>query len=93
MWQQSKAFHCRPSDLLAIDDELTAYYFDRAVYTFGKALEAELDRVSQSTGKGKQKKSQTQINMARSQVMNRWLGPAPRYRDPVAEMQESSRMS
>jgi hypothetical protein len=82
-WQQSKAFHCRPSELLHIEDELTAYYFDRAIFTFGKAVEAELERVSQQ-GKGKSKRTQAQINMARQQVLNRWVGGPRQFRDPAA---------
>lgn len=80
---------------MGIEEQPLAYYFNRAVFTFGKALEGELDRVSQQTGKGKQRKSQQQINMARTQVLRRWLGggEAQRFRDPFAEMQESSRTS
>lgn len=57
----------------------TAYYLDRAIYTFGSALEAELERAGQSSGRNKN--SEQQIAMARSMVLARWLG-TQRYADP-----------
>jgi len=57
-----------------------AFYFDRAVFTFGSALEAELEKAGHS--RGKSKKSDAQIAMARQQVMAKWLG-TKRFADPV----------
>lgn len=67
--------------MLQLGDSVTAFYFDRAIYTFGSALEADLERASQS-GKGKNRKSDSQIAMARQQVMSRWLG-TQRFADPA----------
>ena len=78
-WRQSKEFRCRPSELLHIDEELIAYYLDRAVYTFGRAVESDLDAAGQS--RGKHKKSEAQVAMARQQVMARWLG-TQQYQNP-----------
>lgn len=58
-----------------------AFYLDRAVFLFGSALEAELERAEYSGG-GKRKKSQSQINMAKQQVLARWLG-TQRFADPA----------
>lgn len=59
-----------------------AFYFDRAVYTFGSALEAELEQAGQS--RGKSKKTETQIAMGRQQVLTRWLGTgAGKFADPA----------
>lgn len=84
VWQQSKTYKTKPSELMHIEDEVTAYYLDRAVFTFGTALEAELDKAGQT--KGKQKKSQTQVQMAKQMVLNRWLSDPgeQKFADPAA---------
>jgi hypothetical protein len=66
---------------MGVTDQPAAFYLDRAVFTFGSALEAELDQVSQT--KGKKKQSEGQIALARQQVMARWLGTKRRFADPV----------
>lgn len=66
---------------MGIEEQPLAYYFDRAIFTFGRALEAELERVGQS--KGRHKKTASQIAMARQQVLARWLG-TQRFADPTA---------
>jgi hypothetical protein len=70
-----------------IGDEVTAYYLDRAVYTFGTALDNELERAGQSKGGAKGKgKSQAAIQMAKQMVLNRWLGAGEqqKFADPAA---------
>lgn len=42
----SKAYSCRPSELLAVRHDLEAFRLDRAVYRFGTHVDAELDKVS-----------------------------------------------
>jgi len=39
LWQTASATHSRPSDLVCIEDRLTAYLFDAAVTTFGRVIE------------------------------------------------------
>lgn len=76
MWltyRQAKAFSCKPSDLMGVTDQPTAYYLDRAVFTFGSALEAELEKAGQQ-GKGRNKKSESQIAMAKSRILAKWIG-------------------
>lgn len=41
----AKTWNCRPSDLLAIEDDYVAYCLDQAVGYFGRHLEAELGKV------------------------------------------------
>lgn len=83
-FQTCKTYRCLPSQYLGIVEQPTAYFLDRAVSTFGTRLEAELEKVS--TGK---KKSEMQIKMARTMVLNRWLGlsgfadPSQSARKPV----------
>lgn len=61
-------------------EQPTAYYLDRAVYTFGSALEAELERTGQTRGKSKM--TESQIAMAKQQVLARWLG-TQKFADPA----------
>lgn len=37
-------FRCRPSELYDIDDPLVAFYFDKAVFTFGTRLEGAMQK-------------------------------------------------
>lgn len=52
------------------------YCFDRAVMTFGLALEAELDSLEGKTSK--------EVNAKRERLLNKWLDRPQRYRQPVA---------
>lgn len=86
-YQQTKHYGCRASELLLIDHPVAAYFFDRAVYTFGSTLAAELESI-----KGKDEK---EIEGKRLRVIERWLPkavdatgkPAPakaRFADPAS---------
>lgn len=75
----SKTMSCRPSTLLSIDDQLAAFCFDRAVFSFGTALKSELDSV-----KGKTEK---EIENAQERVIRKWIPDLPtskKYADPAA---------
>ena len=78
-WKQCKEFRCLPSVLLGLTDQPTAYYFDRAVFTFGQALENELEKAGES--RGKTKKTASQVAMARQNVLSKWL-KMERFADP-----------
>ena len=53
LWTRSQALHCRPSQLLAIDDALAAYCFDGAVTALGLVIETALgERVPALGAKG-----------------------------------------
>src|SRR6478752_79953 len=82
-WQQSKAYRVRPSELMGITAQPLAFYLDRAVFTFGTALDAELDKAGET--KGKSKKSAAQVQMAKQLVLNRWLDATDqqRFADPA----------
>lgn len=84
-YQLSKQMGIRPSELLAVDDDYVAYCLDRAVQTFGNALENRLHEIS---SKAKNKKTSEQ-KMAIE--LDRWLNSdspnAPgRFRDPALQM-------
>jgi hypothetical protein len=66
----------RPSDLYAISGDFRRYCFDKAVVTFGTALEAALDEVT-----GKNEKS---IQSKRARVLDLWLDREIKYRSPMA---------
>lgn len=62
--------------MYAIQGDFRRFCFDRAVTTFGSALEAELDGVE---GKTKQ-----QRDMKRSRILDKWLDRPLKFRNPVA---------
>lgn len=71
MWaafQLSKTYRCRPSELYGIDEQPTAFYFDRAVGLFGVTVENKLAEAESS------KKTKNQKMMARNMVLQRYLG-------------------
>lgn len=75
-WQLSKSYSCRPSEVYAIHDEVAAFCFDRAVSTFGRGLEAELDKAVNEA------KSQAEANRKHALVLNRWLDQPQQFADP-----------
>jgi hypothetical protein len=82
-WQVSQKLRVTPSQLLHLKHPILAYYFDRAVWMFGSAVQTELDEVE---AKSKNPKS---VPSAKRMVLNKWI-PAPigapvrgRYRDPA----------
>jgi hypothetical protein len=80
----SKQLRSRPSEIYGIDDELTAWSFDRAVQTFGVALENQLHRVAEKT------KNRASGQRKAQQELDKWLSSADtkavpgRFRDPMA---------
>lgn len=79
----AKAFRVRPSDLLGINQDFDAFRLDRAVYRFGKHVDAELDKV---TGK-----NENEIKQKRLRVIARYFpkaqaasGSTKKFADPAA---------
>jgi len=69
----------RPSETYFIDDELTAWCFDRAVVTWGTALENNLEKEL------KKAKTDAAAQRIHARVMARWLDDGDthgRFRDP-----------
>lgn len=67
-FQLTKHYRCRASELLDIRDPWTAYQLDRAVYSFGSALSAELE--------GVEGKNKNEIERKRLRVITKWLPKA-----------------
>jgi hypothetical protein len=74
----------RPSELHGIEHPVTAYFFDRAIYTFGTTLEADLEEA------GSKAKKEAQAERMRRLRLNTWLNdgtekkPEQKFRDPMA---------
>lgn len=85
-YQMGKAHRVRPSVIYAIDDELVAWSFDRAVTTFGSALENKLHQVTEKS------KNRTSGQRKAQQELDKWLSSADtkaapgRFRDPMKMM-------
>lgn len=87
MWEAyslAKQLKTRPSELYGVEDELTAWSFDRAVQTFGQALEAAIRTATKKT------KNQAAADRKAQQTLDKWLSSADtkavpgRFRDPMA---------
>jgi hypothetical protein len=61
--------------MYGIKGEFRQFCFDRAVMTFGGALEAELDAVE---GKNKQA-----IERKRARILDKWLDRPLKFREPM----------
>lgn len=86
-YQLGRSHHRPPSDIYGIKPKLTAYCFDRAVYTFGTALEARLRTVAET------QKTQKAAERKALMELQKWLSsadtetkPAGRFRDPLGGM-------
>jgi hypothetical protein len=79
----AKQLRVRPSDLYGIDEELTAWCFDRAVLTFGNALESKLQIIARNSKKQKEADNKVQ------RELDKWLASADpktdtrRFADPM----------
>lgn len=81
----SKAFGQRPSALLAIAEPFHAFSFDRAVWTFATAVEADMDAAEKRL---QAKASETMRALARQRTWDSYMGidtaSAPgRFADPA----------
>jgi hypothetical protein len=59
MWDlflQSQTYHCRPSDLLGIDSDYSAFCLDQAVFIWGSFVRGKLDEVKGKTSESIKKK-------------------------------------
>lgn len=80
----AKQLGTRPSDLYGIEEEVTAWSFDRAVLTFGNALESKLQIVARSSKR--QKEAERKVE----RELQKWLSSADdktktkrRFADPM----------
>jgi len=60
----------RPADVYHIDEEVVAWSFDRAVLTFGNALESKLQLLARNA------KKQSEADTKIQREMDRWLSSA-----------------
>lgn len=75
LFNQAKAWSKTPAELLFIEDPMLAYSINNSVYSFGSALQSELDQV---TGKKKE-----QVARKRQRVLDQWLGMPRKFRNPM----------
>jgi hypothetical protein len=67
----AQAMHCRPSNLMGIKDPLTAFYADRATFSFAKTIENEMDAAVTRLPKNSKEAAQQR---ARQKVLDQYLG-------------------
>lgn len=46
LWKQAESYSCRPSDLLAISDDVQAFYLDRACWKYGSRLDGMINEAA-----------------------------------------------
>lgn len=73
--REAKAYGCRPSELLGVSDAFMAYCLDNAVFSFGDALEIELESQSGKTSE--------EVKRKKERVLRDWLGLPKKYRNPT----------
>lgn len=81
LWQMSKKWKVRPSDLVALTDPYEAWCLDEACYMWGMHVDAELDKAG-----AKAKKAEV-ANQRRQAALTKLLGGPEEsnkaYRDPA----------
>ncbi len=75
-WQLSKSYRQTPSEIYGINEQPAAFYFNRAVATFGAALENAMAEAENRA------KSDRQKEMAKAMVMKRWLREGNKFASP-----------
>lgn len=66
----------RPSEIYDVEDAFEAFCFDRAVITFGLAVEHALHGVEGKNAK--------EIERKQARELDKWLGRKQQFRDPAA---------
>lgn len=84
MWLLAQTWKTRPSEFLAIADPLTAFYFDRAVTTFGKEVEAAMDEAAEGAKTGKDAKRRRQLALTKFMKTSDGSHVPGTFRDPAA---------
>jgi hypothetical protein len=64
--------------------DLKAFSFDRAVWTFGRAVEQDMDAAEQQMSRGKKKPNPKLVHAARQRVLDAYLAPKARDEEPTA---------
>jgi len=84
LFQDSKTWSSRPSQLLGVEDPYAAYCIDQAVAYWGRHLESEMDKAERNT------KNEDAATRARQAVLDRYM-PRPEnqkhtgnFSDPAA---------
>lgn len=87
-WVLAKTLGNRPSEIYFITDELAAWSFDRAVTTFGLAVEAAIEKATLKC------KTTDEANRKAKRELDKWLrepDEGPKFRDPAAERKALTR--
>lgn len=69
-WLASRSLRIRPSDYLGIEWSVTRYYMDKAVWTLGSLIDADLAEAEDSGGS---KITASQIRVKKQAVLDKWL--------------------
>lgn len=79
LFNQATTWKCRPSEILAIDDDYVAFCIDQAVFHVGVTIRSDLDGVEGKTSQ--------EIAQKREQVLNKYFSDedttAKQYADPA----------
>lgn len=79
-WRMSQDLRKTPSEVLSITGTARQYYFNKAVWRFGTALDSALEEAA------KGKKTDKAARTAQQLVLNRWIakpGQKGLWRDPA----------
>ena len=76
-WTLSKTWGIPPSELLCIEDPLVGYYLNRAVASYGLALENDIETSTRNA------KTQSQADRKAALTLKKWL------REPGEELEEA----
>ncbi len=95
LWNRSQAGRCLPSDLVSLRHPIKKFYFDRGITFFGRMVENELAAVENQARKGKAKRSENSIRLARQHVLDKYIGvteeeKTKRYKDPAVMVVKNS---
>lgn len=67
VYDTAKKLSCRPSDVIGIKNEVTAYFFNRGVLYFGSTIEQDIEE------KTRKMKSQDQARAKARMIFGQWM--------------------
>lgn len=82
----AKTFKTRPSEFLVIDHPVQAFYFDRAIFSFGTSFDNDMEEQEQY--KGKKPPKPEAVKLKKRRRLRKWLedddgSASTQFRDPA----------
>ena len=80
LYQKSVTFHLKPSSEFGVQNSWVAWQFDNAVFTFGRFVDAKLDRAKSMTDKKRVLRELLGIKLQPQKISVKAMGQVQGYK-------------